>query len=289
VPEGDTVLVAAGRLHAALAGELLVSTDVRVPSFATTDLSGDVLIEVVARGKHLLFRTSGGSTIHTHLRMDGRFDLRRPDEPPPARQHEIRLILETTPWVAVGRRLGTVEVLRTSGESTVVGHLGPDVLGADWDPDEALRRLHAQGARPIGEALIDQRVMAGPGNVYKSEALFLRGIDPWIPTDDVADLPALVEMVKRVMEANRATGAQVTTGDPRRGRSHWVYGRGGKPCRRCGTPIGRAEQGDVLSERVTYWCPSCQPKLPGSGRGPGGSPSAGASVGFSEPADRADR
>jgi endonuclease-8 len=260
MPEGDTVLVAARRLHAALSGQRLVRTDVRVPSFATTDLSGQVLIEVAARGKHLLFRTSDGFTIHTHFRMDGRFDLRRPSESLPAKQHEIRLILETESWVAVGRRLGAVEVLRTADETSVVGHLGPDVLGEDWDPGEALRRLRAEPARPIGEALIDQRVMAGPGNIYKSEILFLRGVDPWTPVVEVSDLPALVGLTKRVMEANRSTGAQVTTGDRRRGRSHWVYGRAGEPCRRCGTPIRRAEQGRQLEERSTYWCPSCQPR-----------------------------
>jgi endonuclease-8 len=258
VPEGDTVLVAARRLHAGLSGQRLVRTDVRVPSFATTDLSGQTLNEVATRGKHLLFRTSGGFTIHTHFRMDGRFDLRRPTDPLPARQHEIRLILETESWVAVGRRLGVVEVLRTRDESSVVGHLGPDVLGQNWDPDEVLSRLLAGPARPIGEALIDQRVMAGPGNIYRSEVLFLRGVDPWTPVVDVSDLRALVELTKRVMEANRSTGTQMTTGDPRRGRSHWVYGRVGEPCRRCGTPIQRAEQGEELEERSTYWCPSCQ-------------------------------
>jgi endonuclease VIII len=260
MPEGDTVLVAARRLRQALAGRRLLRTDVRVPSFATSDMSGQTMSEIVSRGKHLLFRTSGGFTIHTHFRMDGRFDLRRRGERPSGREHEIRLVLETEPWVAVGRRLGVVEVLRTADEHTVVGHLGPDVLGEDWDPGEALLRLGADGARSVGEALIDQRVMAGPGNIYKSEILFLRGVDPWTPIGEIAHLPAMVALTKRVMEANRASGNQVTTGDPRRGRSHWVYGRAGEPCRRCGTPIRRAEQGREPQERATYWCPSCQPR-----------------------------
>jgi endonuclease-8 len=261
MPEGDTVLVAAARLHAALAGERMLRTDFRVPAFATTDLSGQVVKEVLARGKHLLLRTDAGLTIHTHFRMDGRWDLVRPVARIGGRAHEIRCVLTTERWVAVGRRLPVVEVLPTAEEARIVGHLGPDVLGPDWDAEEAVRRLASRPERPIGEALIDQRVMAGPGNVYKSEVCFLRGVDPWAPAGEVRDLPALVALTKRVMEANRTTGAQVTTGDTRPGRSRWVYGRGGEPCRRCGTPIRRGEQGPDGEERVTYWCPSCQPGL----------------------------
>jgi endonuclease-8 len=132
------------------------------------------------------------------------------------------------------------------------------VLGPDWDADEAVRRLAADPAREIGVALIDQRALAGPGNVYKSEALFLRGIHPWTPVGD-AELSPLVGLMKRLMEANRDTGMQITTGDRRPGREHWVYGRGGEACRRCGMPIERGMQGPDLEERVTYWCPSCQP------------------------------
>lgn len=263
MPEGDTVLVACARLHAAMAGRVLTGTDVRVPAFATSDLSGQVLREVAARGKHLLFRTDAGFTIHTHFRMDGRFELRRPGQPPRGRMHQIRLILRTEPWVAYGRLLGLLEIIRTDEEQATLGYLGPDVLGPDWDPEEALRRLSADPSRPIGEALLDQRVMAGPGNVYKSEILFLRGVDPWTRVGDVRDLPALVSLTKRVMEVNRTIGEQVTTGDPRRGRSRWVYGRRGEPCSRCGTPIRSAEQGRETEERITYWCPSCQPRAAG--------------------------
>ncbi len=153
----------------------------------------------------------------------------------------------------------------------MVGHLGPDPLGPDWDPSEALRRLLLGQDRPIGEAVLDQTVMAGPGNVYRCEALFLRGIDPWTPVGAVPDPERLVDLVRRLMEANRSTGAQVTTGDTRRGRTHWVYGRTAEPCRRCGTPIRRraAEPGPD-GERVTYWCPRCQSKRLGIQAGPGG-------------------
>jgi endonuclease-8 len=259
VPEGDSVLVAARRLSAALAGQRLLRADFRVPAFATSDLTGQLLLEVAPRGKHLFFRTDAGITLHTHFEMDGRWDLRRPGSGLGGRPHEVRAILETEPWTAIGRRLPVVELLPTAEEAGIVAHLGPDVLGPDWDAAEALRRLMAQPDRAIGEALIDQRVMAGPGNVYKSEACFLRGVDPWTPVGELSKPAAVVALMKRLMEANRSIGAQVTTGDTRPGRSHWVYGRGGEPCRRCGTRVRRASQGMAPRERVTYWCPSCQP------------------------------
>jgi endonuclease-8 len=154
--------------------------------------------------------------------------------------------------------LGVVELLPTREEHRVLGHLGPDVLGPDWDPEEVVRRLGLRPERTIGDALLDQRAMAGPGNVYRSEICFLRGVDPWTPVKDVRDLFGVVALTKRLMEANRTTGTQVTTGDTRPGRSRWVYGRGRRPCLRCGSPIRRGELGDPGEERVVYWCPSCQ-------------------------------
>ncbi|HYT29216.1 MAG TPA: DNA-formamidopyrimidine glycosylase family protein [Actinomycetota bacterium] len=259
MPEGDTVHAAAARLNAALAGRRLTRTDFRVPAFAASDLSGQVLVEVVPRGKHLLFRTDAGITLHTHFKMDGEWRLHRPGERWRGPAHEIRAVLETERRVAVGVRMGVVELLPTREEHRVVGHLGPAVLGPDWDPGEVLRRLRERPERAIGEALIDQRVIAGPGNVYKSEVCFLRGVDPWTAVGAVADLGAMIGLIARLMEANRTTGRQTTTGDTRRGRGRWVYGRAGLPCLRCGSPIRRGEQGGPAEERVTYWCPSCQP------------------------------
>jgi endonuclease-8 len=140
-----------------------------------------------------------------------------------------------------------------------VGHLGPDLLGQDWDPDEAVRRLLAAPERAIGEALLDQRNLAGIGNLYKAEVLFLQGLSPWAPAGSVRDLPRLVSRAQLLLERNRDEPAQVTTGDTRRGRHHWVYGRAGQPCRRCGTAIMVDGQGDPAYERVTFWCPRCQP------------------------------
>ncbi|CAN5664993.1 Fpg/Nei family DNA glycosylase [soil metagenome] len=260
MPEGDTVHLAATRLHAALGGETLTRTDLRVPRHATADLSGRVLHEVVARGKHLLFRIEGGMTLHTHFKMDGSWRLLRHGERWPAPGFQARAMLETASWVAVGFLLGAVDLVATSAEHRLVGHLGPDLLGADWDPEEAVRRLRLDRDRPIGEALLDQRALAGIGNVYKCEICFLRGIDPFAPVGSVGDLDVTVALAKRLLEANRATGRQVTTGDLRRGRGRWVYGRVGRACRRCATTIlGTAGDGSATG-RVTHWCPACQPQ-----------------------------
>jgi endonuclease VIII len=167
--------------------------------------------------------------------------------------------------VAVGYRLPVVELVDTAAEDTVVGHLGPDLLDDAWGPDhlaQVVRRLRAQPDREIRLALLDQTVVAGLGNLYTNELCFLRGLSPWMPvsafaTDDA--LKAAVTLGRRLLRANRETAAQVTTGDTRRGRQHWVFERTRQPCRRCGTSIRSAEQGDPPRQRLTYWCPSCQP------------------------------
>ncbi|GLZ11107.1 putative endonuclease 8 2 [Actinomadura sp. NBRC 104425] len=261
MPEGDVVWQTARRLHEALAGRPLTRSDFRVPRLATADLRGRTVLEAVARGKHLLVRVDGGVTVHTHLKMDGVWRVRRAAGPPP-RDHRIRLVLGNAEWLALGYRLGTVNLLRTAEEHRAVGHLGPDLLDADWGPGpaaEAVRRLAEQPARPIGEALLDQTRLAGIGNVYKAEVLFLRGVHPWTPVGDVPDLPDLVDLAHRLLDANRDRRGHITTGDRRPGREHWVYGRAGLPCRRCGTRVRRADQGPDAAERVTFWCPHCQP------------------------------
>ena len=257
MPEGDTVWHAALRLREALAGRVLTRSDFRVPRYATTDLTGRTVTESLSRGKHLLTRVDGGLTVHTHLKMDGAWRVR------PARArldggYRVRLVLANDQWQAVGYQLGVVEVLPTSQESQAVGHLGPDLLGDDWDPAEAVRRLAAQPQRPAGEALLDQRNLAGIGNVYKCEVLFLRGIHPWRPIGEVPQLPALVTLAQRLLAANRHRIGHITTGQPRRGQENWVYGRAGRPCRRCGAPVQRADQGSDPEGRATFWCPRCQ-------------------------------
>jgi endonuclease-8 len=259
VPEGDTVWLAAERMRQALAGATLRRGEFRIPSLATVDLAGATVREVVPRGKHLLIRLDDGRTLRTHFRMDGSWHIYRPGTAwrgGPA--YEVRAVLATDAWECVGYRLHDIEVVPTAEEGRLVGHLGPDVLGPDWDLDEALRRLRAGPDEQIGVALVDQRNLAGIGNLYKVESLFLLGVHPWARVADVAPLPELVERARALMRANLHHPEQNTTGDRRRGFDHWVFGRQGKPCRRCRTAILLGEQGPPLQERVTWWCPTCQ-------------------------------
>jgi endonuclease-8 len=258
MPEGDVVWRTARQLHEALADRVLVRSDFRVPRYATTDLSGRMVIEAVSRGKHLLIRVAGDVTVHTHLKMEGSWRI-GPVTSYPLRDHRIRVVLANDAWQAVGHQLGIVEVIRTSREPQAVGHLGPDLLGPDWDVGEAVRRLGADPARTIGEALMDQRNLAGIGNLYKAETLFLRGVSPWRAVGQVDGLPEMVELARQLLEANKERVGQVITGDRARGEQTWVYGRAGRPCRRCATVIRRADQGPATGERVTFWCPRCQP------------------------------
>ncbi|MGK3938520.1 DNA-formamidopyrimidine glycosylase family protein [Streptomyces caeruleatus] len=270
MPEGDTVWQSAKRLHTALADKVLTRSDLRVPKFATADLTGRRVLDVTARGKHLLTRIEGGLTLHSHLRMDGSWRIFADNQRwtgGPA--HQIRAILANTERTAVGYRLPVLELLRTADEDKAVGHLGPDLLGPDWDPERALANLLQDPARPLGEALLDQRNLAGVGNVYKSELCFLLGATPWLPVgalpaDRAAQVPTLA---KKLLEANRERPTRNTTG--RRGPDLFVYGRTPRPCLRCRTSIRVADQGDGSRERPTYWCPSCQ-------TGPAPSPQRGA-------------
>lgn len=249
---------------------MLTRSDLRVPKYATADLTGRTVLEVTPRGKHLLTRVEGGLTLHSHLRMDGSWKVyengsRWTGGP----SHQIRAILGTADRTAVGYRLPVLELLRTTDEHRAVGHLGPDLLGPDWDPDQALANLLADPARPLGEALLDQRNLAGVGNVYKSELCFLLWVTPWLrlgdlPADRTAKLPALA---KKLLEANRDRPVRSTTG--LRGQDLFVYGRAPRPCLRCRTPVRVANQGDGSRERPTYWCPTCQPgpaPAPGAAR-----------------------
>jgi len=276
VPEGDTVWRTAQHLDQALTGSVLQRSDFRVPALATVDLAGAAVQGTVSRGKHLLTRFSDPAvTLHTHLKMEGSWHLYRPGTRWRRPAHQARVVLVTETWTAVGFALGTVELVETATESDVLPDLGPDLLGPDWDEDEALRRLSASPDRPVGAALLDQRNLAGIGNLYKSELCFLVGANPWAPVAAV-DLPRLVRRAKAVLEANKHRVEQTTTGDLRRGRQTWVYRRERQPCRRCGTPVRvamadpdlaspsatspSASSKGPVSERATYWCPTCQPR-----------------------------
>lgn len=259
MPEGDTIWLTARRLREALAGRVLTTADLRVPALATAGLAGRRVTDAVSRGKHLLIRFEGGWTLHSHLRMDGAWHVYAPGERwRGGPQWQVRAVLGNAERVAVGYRLPVLELLPTAREQRIVGRLGPDLLGPDWDPAEALRRLVADPAREIGEALLDQRVLAGVGNVYKSELCFLRGVTPWTPVADVPGPEHVVDLAKRLLEANKTRVGHITTGDSRPGRRNWVYGQAGRPCRRCGTRVVGADQGRPPQARVSFWCPCCQ-------------------------------
>ncbi|NUW36937.1 Fpg/Nei family DNA glycosylase [Nonomuraea sp. SMC257] len=261
MPEGDAVYRAAARLRGALDGRVLTRSDFRVPRHATGDLRGRTVLTTVSRGKHLLTRVEGGLTVHTHLRMDGIWRITPARRAVPGTGGDgVRLVLANAEWAAVGIKLGMVDLLRTAGESQVVGHLGPDPLGDDWDAAEAVRRLMREPDRTIGEALLDQRNLAGIGTIYRAETLFLRGIWPWRRVGEVADLEGAVTLARRLLDANKAHAGTVTTGDRRPGAQTWVYGRAGQPCRRCGTRISRGEMGARPQERLILWCGACQPR-----------------------------
>jgi endonuclease-8 len=250
MPEGDTVWLTAAMLRQHLAGRTLTRCDIRVPQFATVDLTGQVVDEVLSQGKHLFIRV-GRVSIHSHLKMDGSW---RVGNRPVRVDHRARIILEANGIRAVGADLGVLEILERDRDGDAVAHLGPDLLGEDWDPARAAANLSSRPDRPIGEALLDQRVLAGIGNVYRNELCFVSGHLPTTPVNAVADPRRLVSRARDMLWANRFRWTRCTTGDTRPGRQLWVYGRAGQPCRRCGTRINYDDAGD----RVTYWCPSCQ-------------------------------
>jgi endonuclease VIII len=262
MPEGDTVFRTARALHRALAGRTLAGSDLRVPALATVNLADWGVSESVSRGKHLLLRLRPpedvpAMTLHSHLGMEGSWRVYTAGQRWRARSaHLIRAVLRAGDTVAVGYQLRELALLPTSEEKTLLGHLGPDLLSPGFDAAEAVRRLAAHPDATVANALRDQRNLAGIGNVFCAEVLFLRGLWPWTPVGEVADLPALVSLARRVLDANRRRAMRTTTGSLRRGETAYVYGRRGAPCRRCGTAVAVDDQG----ERITYWCPVCQPR-----------------------------
>jgi endonuclease-8 len=252
MPEGDTVWHTAAKLRDGLAGRTLTRCDVRVPRFATTDLSGATVDEVFSRGKHLFIRV-GPASIHSHLKMDGSWRVST-DRRVRENDHRVRIVLEADAVQAAGIDLGQLEILDRADDMSVVAHLGPDLLGADWHAPTAAANLTADPDRPIAAALLDQRIMAGVGNVYCNELCFIFGLLPTSPVREVADPLRLVARAHDMLMANRSRWNRTTTGDTRHGKDVWVYGRASKPCRRCGTLI----ETDWGGERVTYWCPRCQ-------------------------------
>jgi endonuclease VIII len=261
MPEGDTVWNTARVVEKAIVGEVLTGSDFRVPQLATADLSGWTVASSGSRGKHLLLRLEKDGetplTLHSHLRMEGSWRAYKPGERWSGRPaFLIRVALKSRKAVAVGFHLHELALLPTAEEGDLLKHLGPDLLGPDWDPAEAVRRISEKPDRTIGEALLDQRNLAGVGNLYKAETLFLSGVWPWTKVADVPNLERMVKLAQKLVASNKGRFLQTTTGSLRRSETSYVYGRRAQPCRRCATAIQKAE----LDDRVTYWCPVCQPE-----------------------------
>jgi endonuclease-8 len=263
MPEGDAVYRTAATLRAALDGRVLTRSDFRVPRYATADLAGRTVLTTASRGKHMLTRLDDGLTVHTHLRMDGVWRIQ------PAGSYVrggdvVRLILANERWQAVGVKLGMVDLLRTDQEDRVVGHLGPDLLAPDWDAGHAARaaqNIARNADMTIGEALLDQRNVAGMGTIWRAETLFLSGVSPYRRVREVDDLEKMMSLAHRLLDAAKdARGGPITTGDQRPGRRLWAYGRAGRPCLRCGNKVIGDELGAQPYERAIFYCPACQPR-----------------------------
>jgi endonuclease-8 len=273
MPEGDSIYRAARTLHRALAGQTVTRFQTALAQLAQIDrdepIAGRTVDKVEAAGKHSLMTFSGGLVLRTHMRMNGSWHIYRPGEKWQVSPRAMRIQVDTADWVAVAFNVYVAEFIRTErlGRHRPLATLGPDLLG-DFDHKEALRRVRLQGHAPLHDVLLNQRVMAGIGNVYKSEILFLAGVHPDTPASELDDdtLRALMALAHKLLIANVSDnkgpgivtyrGLRRTTGRMNPEDHLWVYSRGGRPCRKCGTPIASRKDGD--DARVTYWCPVCQ-------------------------------
>ena len=266
MPEGDTIFRTASVLRSVLLGRQVVDARAQAgPGLRSVpDLSrviGTVVTSVEARGKHLLIGFDNGLTLRSHMRMRGSWHRYRRGEAWRLPVATANAVLETAEMVAVAFNTPSLELLTESGvaRSRALRELGPDLLGPTFDIAEAVCRLRKGNELELGEALLDQRMAAGIGNVVKSEVCFIEGLDPWAPIARFEDgeLEAALATARRLLQANLRGGARVTTGMRGRGLELWVYGRAGRPCRRCGTLLTTRRQGELA--RSTYWCPRCQP------------------------------
>lgn len=252
----------ARRLHQALAGRPLVHAELRWGDRDGGALRGRETLAVVPRGKHLLHRVAGGWTLHTHLRMEGSWRVLPTAGlgPRELRSPALRVLVASPEWACLGLRLGMVDLVRTDREADLVGHLGPDILGPDWDPELALANLMARPERAVGEALLDQRALAGIGTMFAAESLFLEGVHPWAGVGGLGEegLRRVVARARRLMRANLGDAIQSTTGSRRRGEETWVHARSGRECRRCGALVRVAAIGRAPEDRVMFYCPACQ-------------------------------
>ena len=281
MPEGDSIFRAARTLHRALAGSAVTRFESAFPALNRIDhdrpLAGRTIESVSARGKHLLMTFSGDLVLRTHLKMSGSWHIYRPGEQWQRPARDMRIVVETARFVAVGFTVPVAEFLtgRQLSRHKELGALGPDLLapggpsgsvGPSFDGAEVLRRIRTQGRTAIADVLLNQRVVAGIGNIFKSEVLFLTGVYPFRPANELSDetLRLIVTEARTQLRANvlkasqtlsRAAGIRTTRSlDP--SAKLWVYGRAGKPCRKCGAPILAKKTG--VDARLTYWCQVCQ-------------------------------
>jgi endonuclease-8 len=273
MPEGDTIYRAARTLDRALAGRTVTRFETVLPVLSRIDqdkpLAGRTIQGVASAGKHLLMRFSGDLVLRTHMRMNGTWHIYRAGERWRRPRRDMRIVVSTSEFEAVAFNVPVAEFIRGDrlDRHRDLGRLGPDLLSDDFDAAEVLHRFRERPELPIADALLNQRILAGIGNVYKSEVLFACGTHPFTKIADLSDaqLSAVVETARSFLRANVGTAlAPMTTytGYRRTTRRSdptdrlWVYGRGGKPCRRCGTPIAVRKTGD--DARLTYCCPTCQ-------------------------------
>jgi endonuclease VIII len=262
MPEGDTIHRAARSLRAALVGHELSRVEMARHAGPMPKVGAEVT-GVEARGKHLLIHTSDGLTIHTHQRMTGSWHLYRPGERWQKSPRAARVVLGVDGQVAVCFSSPIVEVLDARGlaRHPSLHRLGPDLCDPSADLDEAAARLErlSPPTRPVGEALLDQRIACGVGNVYRCDVLFLHGLHPWTPVGELDEGVGaqLLATASRLLQANLDATRRTTVTEGPQGRL-WVHGRGGRPCRTCGTPVEVAPLGEQA--RVVYWCPNCQPR-----------------------------
>ncbi len=260
MPEGDTIHRAARRMHRALAGKRIERAESRAAKVPAGRLEGAVVEGVHARGKHLVIRLDDGRALRTHLQMTGSWHLYRASDRWRRPRRQMVLLLETDPWHAVAFDLPQAELLRSEAHSEQLRRLGPDLLEPDCDLREALRRIEAAPQLAIGVALMRQDLVAGIGNVYKSEVLFLERLDPFAPVARIesARIRGALERAQTLMRRNLRGRRRNTTGRSD-GMTQHVYGRSGARCLACGTTIRMRRQG--TGGRSTYWCPSCQPPV----------------------------
>jgi len=272
MPEGDTIYRAAVAMNRALAARVVTRFESVYPTVNRVaddrPIVGRTIESVSARGKHLLIAFSGGLVLRTHMRMNGSWHLYRLGITWQRPARDMRVLVGAGDVEAVGFNVPVAELLtaRELARHAQLNALGPDLLDPAFDPVEAARRMRACGRDAVGDALLNQRVLAGVGNVFKSEILFLAGIEPFTPVAALsdADIDRLVAISREQLAANVLTRSQTlspsigrrTTRSLDPNKKLWVYGRGGKPCRRCGAPILARKSG--LDARLTYWCPRCQ-------------------------------